>query len=172
MMEETGRHKDAFEYYYTLGEKRSYPQVALKFSVSHTSIRKWGSLFNWQEKIVIRDTEIARGVEAKVTKSNIDARAKALRDIQNLKGILWTTIETAFPKDKKTGKRVPNIKVDSSRDISSLTNSLLRAEEVALKIAGEPEKFEHSGTIKTVNIKEVVTKYKDALNEVGEGTDS
>jgi len=171
-MEETQRHRDAYEHYYALGEKRSCPQVAQKFAVSTNSVKKWRKAFNWQEKIVIRDTEIARGVEAKVTKSNIDARAKAVNDIQNLTGLVWAAIETAFPKDEKTGKRVTTLKVKTPHELKGLTDSILRAEEVKFKLMGEPDKVEHSGELKVVNIKEVVTRYKDALNEIGEGTDS
>jgi hypothetical protein len=32
-------------------QKRSYPQVALKFTVSKTSIKKWSGAFNWMKRI-------------------------------------------------------------------------------------------------------------------------
>jgi len=32
------RHKEAFEYYYILGEKRSYVEVGYKLGISETSI--------------------------------------------------------------------------------------------------------------------------------------
>jgi len=157
MMHEEEKHRDVFEVYYALGDKRSIKKLhqhctetAPEYAPSLRTLKNWSSWFNWQEKVQIRDTEIARGVEAKVTKSNIDARAKALKEIQNLTGLVWAAIETAFPKDKKTGKRITMIRVETPRDLSNLVNSLLRAEEVKLKVAGEPEKHEHTGGLKIV----------------------
>jgi len=74
-MEETQRHRDAFEFYYALGSKRSCPQVAQEFSISHNSAKKWRKNFDWPERVRIRDIDVTRGVEAEVTKANIDVRA-------------------------------------------------------------------------------------------------
>jgi len=56
-MKETLRHREAFEYYYVLGNDRSYPQVASKFTVSLTSVKKWAKEFNWQQRVQDRYQE-------------------------------------------------------------------------------------------------------------------
>lgn len=74
-MKETLRHKEAFEYYYSLGDNRSYPKVALKFTVSKTSIKKWAKNFNWQERIELRDINNGKELEKKVDKAIVNSKA-------------------------------------------------------------------------------------------------
>lgn len=74
-MRETLRHREAFEYYYSLGEKRSYPQVASKFAVSVTSVKKWAKAFNWQERVEQRDIENARKLEKKTNEAVVETKA-------------------------------------------------------------------------------------------------
>jgi hypothetical protein len=64
-MTETLRHKEAFEYYLGLGEKRSCTQVARQFTVSRTSVSKWNREFGWSERIQKREAKIAEKVEKK-----------------------------------------------------------------------------------------------------------
>ena len=79
MNKETLRHQEAFDYYYSLGEKRSYPQVSDKFTVSQTSIKKWSKAFKWQERIVERDEKNAKALAKKTDKKVQE------RDEQNIK---------------------------------------------------------------------------------------
>jgi len=74
-VKETLRHKEAFEYYYSLGDNRSYPKVALKFTVSKTSIKKWAKNFNWQERIELRDINNGKELEKKVDKAIVNSKA-------------------------------------------------------------------------------------------------
>jgi len=74
-MVETKRHGDAFDYYYSLGEGRSCQQVAIKLSVSRTSVQKWKKAFNWDERVIQRDLEINKRVEEKT--NNAIANTKA-----------------------------------------------------------------------------------------------
>ena len=75
MMKETLRHREAFEYYYGLGNKRSYPKVASKFTVSRTSIKKWSKAFNWLERIELRDINNAKKLEDKTDESVVNSKA-------------------------------------------------------------------------------------------------
>lgn len=74
-MKETLKHKEAFEYYYGLGDQRSYPAVARKFTVSVTSIKKWAKAFNWQERVEQRDIENARRLEEKTNETVVATKA-------------------------------------------------------------------------------------------------
>lgn len=64
-MKETARHREAFEFYYALGEKRGLRETAQRFNVSLTSIAKWSTAFGWQDRVEYRDKEIADAIEKK-----------------------------------------------------------------------------------------------------------
>jgi len=86
--------------------------------------------------------------------------------MQNLESMLWSVMQTAFPEDLETGKRSIKISVKTTRDLKGLTDTLLRMEEIKLKLVGEPDRHEH--TIKTEDIHATIKKYENALNEIRE----
>lgn len=81
-MVETLQHREAFEYYYSLGENRGYREVAQKFDISLTAIGKWGKAFNWQERTVQRDIDISRGLEKKTNTTVLNEKANYRRIIK------------------------------------------------------------------------------------------
>lgn len=74
-MKETLQHKEAFEYYYSLGENRGYREVAQKFNTSLTTLAKWGKTFNWQERVTQRDIEISKQLEKKTNTTVLNEKA-------------------------------------------------------------------------------------------------
>lgn len=50
-MKETPTQRKAFEYYYSLGDKRNLKKVAEKFGYSYDTIRGWSSKLRWRERI-------------------------------------------------------------------------------------------------------------------------
>ena len=44
IQEETLQHKEAFEFYYSLGIDRSITRVAQKFNVTRSAIAKWSQV--------------------------------------------------------------------------------------------------------------------------------
>jgi len=64
-MKETLKHREIFEFYYSIGDKRSITEVARKFTVSRASVSKWSRVFNWQKRIEQRDIEIGKELEKK-----------------------------------------------------------------------------------------------------------
>ena len=74
-MKETLRHKEAFEYYYSLGDKKSITEVARKFTLSRASISKWSKAFNWQDRIVQRDIENGKELSKKVNDNIVNSKA-------------------------------------------------------------------------------------------------
>lgn len=65
---ETLKHKEAFELYYGLGNERSLQKVADEYGVTLKAVHQWNVSFNWQERVIQRDTEIGRKLQEK----NID----------------------------------------------------------------------------------------------------
>ena len=73
-MIEQEHHKKAFEFYYSLGEKRNLQQVASESKVSIGSVKLWSGAFNWQHKISQRDASVAREIAARVIGDEISSR--------------------------------------------------------------------------------------------------
>lgn len=80
-MTETLKHKEAFEYYYSLGEKRNLIAVALQCKCSERAVANWSKIFNWQTRVQQRDIENARNLEKKTNKEVINAKADFRRTI-------------------------------------------------------------------------------------------
>ena len=100
-MVETLQHKEAFEYYYSLGEERNLPKVAQKFTVSTTSLKKWSAAFNWQERVTQRDIELSKGLEKKTNTTILNEKANYRRIIkESISGI--GEIKINNPKDLDT----------------------------------------------------------------------
>ena len=56
-MKETLRHQQAFEYYYMLGNERSFSKVASHFDISTVSVSKWAKELDWESRVIERDTK-------------------------------------------------------------------------------------------------------------------
>ncbi|MGD9402109.1 MAG: hypothetical protein PVF95_07575 [bacterium] len=88
-MNEREHHKKAFEFYYALGEARSYRKVAEEFSVSLGTVKLWGRSFGWKGKIRERDTEVARAMADRSMKDGIE------RSVRNSKIIEMGLVQVA-----------------------------------------------------------------------------
>jgi transposase len=71
-MREREHHEKAFEFYYALGEGRSYKQVADEFSVSLGTVKLWGRSFDWTGRIAERDADVARAMADRSMKKGIE----------------------------------------------------------------------------------------------------
>jgi transposase len=81
-MEEQDRHKKAFEYYYSLGEKRTYQAVAKHFGFSVQSVKLWGREFAWKRKLKEREGEVARAMAARNVSNEVSNRSRNMQIIQ------------------------------------------------------------------------------------------
>ena len=66
MKNETQKHRKAFEYYYSLGDKRNCTLVANYFSMSERSVHYWKVEFEWQKRIAELDTEMYEALKKKL----------------------------------------------------------------------------------------------------------
>lgn len=71
-MAETLRQSQAFDYYYSLGENRSYETVAEKFGVSKNSVYNWSKYNHWRERIAKRDAENAKEIFKRTDEDIVD----------------------------------------------------------------------------------------------------
>lgn len=132
-MVETLRHKDAFEYYYTLGSKRSFRLVQSEYKVSGKTIASWSKAFNWQERIQQRDIEVSKGLEKKTNKEIINDKANYVRIIKEA----MRQFEENLNK-----KKVP---LESTQDMERLT-------KLHLLLTGEATEREETMNV-TINVK-------------------
>jgi len=118
-MNETLRHQQAFDYYYSLGHERVIHRLLRVYCQPH-SIKKWAKAFKWQQRIIDRDIENAQKLEEKTNNTIVDARSKYLIVIQ-------ATLHQ-FMKKLKSG----NIRINSVKDLETLAKLelLLREGEV------------------------------------------
>ena len=72
---ETLKHKEAYEYYYSLGDERSLQKVADEFGVTLKAVAQWNMSFNWQERTVQRDTEIGKKLQEKTIDTILNEKA-------------------------------------------------------------------------------------------------
>ncbi len=117
-MKETLQHKQAFEFYYKLGEDRNYMVVAQKYGVSKTAVGKWGKNFNWVDRVQQRDIENAKRLEEKTDSSVVAEKAKL---VSITKGVI-----NKFVDNLKSGK----VTVDTVQDYE-------RAAKMLLSLLGE-----------------------------------
>lgn len=104
-MEETLKHIEAFNFYYLLGDKRSYTQVARKFTVSRYSVYKWSKAFDWKERIKQTDLEVSKILKKKLEKAVINSKDDYRR--------LAKKIIDKFKEELEEGK----IKISKPQDI-------------------------------------------------------
>ncbi|MCP4582097.1 MAG: hypothetical protein GY839_10795 [candidate division Zixibacteria bacterium] len=82
IIKEQEHHKKAFEYYYSLGEKRSHQKVATKMKVSLSSVKLWGAQFNWKGRVQQREAEVARIMATKAISNEVNNRTRNLQIVQ------------------------------------------------------------------------------------------
>ena len=81
-MEELEHHKKAFEFYYSLGEKRTYKAVSKHFGFSLQSVKLWGREFAWMRKLKEREGEVARAMAARNVDSEVSNKIRNKQIIQ------------------------------------------------------------------------------------------
>ena len=79
LVREQPHHEKAFEYYYGLGEKRSYDKVAKEFSVSPSTVKLWGKSLRWKQRLKERDLQVAREVAGRTLADEVNHRERNLQ---------------------------------------------------------------------------------------------
>jgi uncharacterized protein YjcR len=75
-MNEQEHHKKAFEFYYGLGEGRSYNLVAEEFGVALGTVKMWGRTLGWKRRVQQRDAEVARALARRTIEEGIERAAR------------------------------------------------------------------------------------------------
>ena len=155
-MKETLRHKEAFEYYYILGDKRSYPQVASKFTVSRTSIKKWSKAFNWQERVEQRDIEIGKELEAKTNETVLNTKADFRAEIKIQLSIFKVMLNKLIEKFKEN----KGLEIKDLDNLKIVVDSYIKLVSLYLTLIGEASKIEE------IELKDAKEKLLSKINSI------
>lgn len=77
-MQEKQKHLDAYAIYRDM-PKRNLREVGRKCGVSETAITNWSREFNWQERVMLHDQEVHKGVQEKMMPEWIETKAYLLK---------------------------------------------------------------------------------------------
>lgn len=83
MKVENLKQKEAFEYYYSLGDKRNCSRVADEFQVSERTVYNWSKWFKWQERLQERDIKNADKLAEQTDETILNAKSKYIALIQD-----------------------------------------------------------------------------------------
>lgn len=160
-MTEKQKHRDTFEIYYGMGDNKSLVKLhqllsettpkSLQKVPSLDTLKLWSRNFNWQERVLIRDKEVADKVEKKVVSSNIEKRAKMLSDLVRMETITEGAIRTSFKRNPdgslqkdQRGSPILNVEVAEIKDLKDLGLLNIKIKQLILTVMGEPERTEES----------------------------
>lgn len=140
-MQETLKHREAFDYYYSLKDKRSLLQVARKMGVSTTSVGRWSGAHGWQNQIAKRDakvgTAISEKVDKQIVKQSVDHRIGIQKTMDTIQGSIDIATNALGDVDKRKKMGVPTFK-----DISTLATAQQGLVRLDLLLAGEADSRE------------------------------
>jgi len=138
-MKETAKQLDAFEYYYSLGEKRTLITVAHQFNVSERTAFRWSSDFNWQSRVVERDKEINEKVQQRTNNLIFKTKAQYRQEIEENLKILRKAIQSVLivEENKETGEKIISLKESAEANNIEDLSKLMSAYERMYKILAE-----------------------------------
>jgi hypothetical protein len=107
---ETLRQREAFEFYYSLGDSRNLKKVAQEFGVSDRTVEIWSKKYGWQERVVQKNIEVGKLLSDRMNEEIVTekARYRAL-----IKVVINDVVSSLKEKDG-------TIKVKSIQDLERL----------------------------------------------------
>jgi hypothetical protein len=135
-VKEKPKHREAYEYFYNLGDHRTNRKVAEAFKVSEQSVCNWRKAFNWDKRADQRDLEIATKIERKTNRTIVESKAEYREDIRRSLNIIkraWNQLITY--KDGENGKEI--VIKGSAQQINQLSLALDRLIKLDLIVMGE-----------------------------------
>jgi transposase len=99
-VKEQEHQEKAFEFYYGLGEGRSYSFVAREFGVALATIKVWGKAFGWRQRCKERDAQAARAMAERSLEENVEGLARNRKIVKM--GLLQVAKAVAEGKVKVT----------------------------------------------------------------------
>lgn len=102
---ETLEHRQAFDYYLSLGAERSLVAVAEKFGVSAVAAQNWSAAFGWQERVLEAEKRIADKASGKAEDDMAKVLARQLNLARAVQGIFVKRVNDALTSEGKLKAR-------------------------------------------------------------------
>ena len=126
LSKENGLQREAFEFYYGLGQQRSLKAVALHFTRSERTVAGWSRDYNWVDRCKQKEIDEAEGKEKQGL--TLDVKVTYRKLLNNLLAV--------FNKDFREGK----VKIKSIQDLERIIKlDLLLMGDAVDKVDGDGE---------------------------------
>ena len=138
-MRETQRHKDAFEYWLSLGGQASekcFSELSPKFQSTTRTIWNWYNAFNWANRRDIRLNARAKKLEEKVDGNVVDRKAKELAELDDIDKIAQAMIKSTVKKNEQ-GESVLTIKISDDKGMASMIGAVDKIKKLKQLLIGE-----------------------------------
>jgi hypothetical protein len=93
-------HRQAFELYASLGERRTYRRVASQLAVSERTVRHWAKQEKWRQRLEEREDQAARQLSDRSIQSTFNERDRDLKIVRMAKMKLTRDIAEGKVKGK------------------------------------------------------------------------
>ena len=133
---EAQRHKDAFEFYYSM-PKRSLVKLAKRYHVSAATTATWSRAFDWAGRIAARDERVRE-------KREENAVNKAARYLEKLEGVANAMMVKGVEPFRKESPKACKSIIEAAQ-VVTVADKLMRT------ALGMPDQtVEHSGGVKVI----------------------
>ena len=136
-MKETLRHSEAFELYYSLGEKRMLSEVARSVGVSFSTIARWSGAFKWRARVLERDAKNAESIAKKTDCALVKQKTQYAQQIRDSLSLIRAALASAVDRIKKG-----SLVVQGARDLAALTRAQAELIRLGLLLEGEADALE------------------------------
>lgn len=158
-MNEKLTHKEAFEYYYSLGDTRSIEAVASEYKKSVKTIYKWSTSFKWKDRVKERDNVVGKHIADRNIEKVVEMQERFLNIIHlsllNYEKNLATgqvNIVSPFEADKMMeramkimGEESSKTEININQPMSEEDQKTFKAMADMLKKSTEEEEEEENG---------------------------
>lgn len=95
---ESDRHRRAFEIYYALGEKRTIAEVARRVGVNDSAVFNWSAAFQWKKRVEERERLVGELLAEQVIEEEVQSRNDALK--------ICRAVQLRYAEKLKLGKAI------------------------------------------------------------------
>jgi len=126
-MQREVRHREAFEYWYSLDD-RSCPEIAEKFGISKRTVRRWKLEENWEGEAERRDEKVIEKIEEKVIETIADMNLRHIAGAVKIQDQILAGLEKLPPRSLSEAVRALATAVNIERVAKGEPSDIIRGE--------------------------------------------
>ena len=115
---ETPEMVNAFEYYYNMGQDRTYTKVAAYMHRSSSTIMKWSNDFGWWDRINQRGEKTRQFGLVKHGEGEVSTPEELRKELKDMRSKVRSALDEVFIEDR--GKLRLKVNVEEVKDIGTL----------------------------------------------------